>query len=472
MTTTKNNEHKKLNFSSEREQSQACLNSAEHEKNQGRKVLNVPNKRELNQTCLDSAEREGLRPKGNVPNLRFPEFQEEWEEERLADIADLYKGTGISKDQLSDDGEPCILYGELYTKYKSETIREVISKTNIDNTKLVRSKANDVIIPCSGETAEDIAIARCVLNGNILLGGDLNIIRLHGYDGAFMSYQLNGRRKYDIAKVAQGVSVVHLYGEHLKGVKTFNPCLEEQKKIAGLLALLDERIATQNKIIEDLKKLKSAIIEKVFCSPNKKNPMCRIEGFEQALSTYKMCDFSSRIATKNKDSKCSLVLTIAAQYGLVNQESFFNKSVASENLTGYYLLHKGEFAYNRSYSAGYDWGTVKRLDNYDQGVLSTLYICFKINETIVDSDYLTYYFESTKWHRGLSDIAGEGARNHGLLNVSITDYFNTKHRFPVIEEQKAIAKMLNTITEKERKATLLGECYQKQKQYLLRQMFI
>ena len=384
----------------------------------------------------------------------------------------MYKGTGISKEQLSDDGEPCILYGELYTKYKSETIREVISKTNIDNTKLVRSKANDVIIPCSGETAEDIAIARCVLNGNILLGGDLNIIRLHGYDGAFMSYQLNGRRKYDIAKVAQGVSVVHLYGEHLKGVKTFNPCLEEQKKIAGLLSLLDERIATQNKIIEDLKKLKSAIIEKVFCSPNKKNPMCRIEGFEQALYTYKMSDFSSRIATKNKDSKCSLVLTIAAQYGLVNQESFFNKSVASENLTGYYLLHKGEFAYNRSYSAGYDWGTVKRLDNYDQGVLSTLYICFKINETIVDSDYLAYYFESTKWHRGLSDIAGEGARNHGLLNVSITDYFNTKHRFPVIEEQKAIAKMLNTITEKERKATLLGKCYQKQKQYLLRQMFI
>ena len=384
----------------------------------------------------------------------------------------MYKGTGISKDQLSDDGEPCILYGELYTKYKSETIREVISKTNIDNTKLVRSKANDVIIPCSGETAEDIATARCVLNGNILLGGDLNIIRLHGYDGTFMSYQLNGKRKYDIAKVAQGVSVVHLYGEHLKGVKTINPCLTEQKKIASLLTLLDERISTQNKIIEDLKMLKSAIIEKIFCSPNQERPICRVEGFEHPLITYKMSDFCSRIATKNKEAKCSLVLTIAAQYGLVNQESFFNKSVASENLTGYYLLHKGEFAYNRSYSAGYDWGAVKRLDRYDEGVLSTLYICFKINKTIVDSDYLAYYFESTKWHRGLSDIAGEGARNHGLLNVSITDYFNTKHRFPVIEEQKAIAKMLNAITEKERKATLLGECYQKQKQYLLRQMFI
>lgn len=273
-------------------------------------------------------------------------------------------------------------------------------------------------------------------------------------------------------RYAQGTKQQNLSYDIIEKFKIAYPTFQEQEKLNKFIALLDERIATQNKIIEDLKKLKSAIIEKVFCSPNQEHPMCRIAGFEQALSTYKMSDFSSRIATKNKDSKCSLVLTIAAQYGLVNQESFFNKSVASENLSGYYLLHKGEFAYNRSYSAGYDWGAVKRLDNYEEGVLSTLYICFKINETIVDSDYLAYYFESTKWHRGLSDIAGEGARNHGLLNVSITDYFNTKHRFPVIEEQKAIAKMLNTITEKERKATLLEECYQKQKQYLLRQMFI
>ena len=271
---------------------------------------------------------------------------------------------------------------------------------------------------------------------------------------------------------AKGVKMPRGDKNQMRTYQLSLPSIQEQHKIAKLLTLLDERIATQSKLIEDLKKLKSAIIEKIFCSPNQERPICRVEGFEHPLITYKMSDFCSRIATKNKEAKCSLVLTIAAQYGLVNQESFFNKSVASENLMGYYLLHKGEFAYNRSYSAGYDWGAVKRLDRYDEGVLSTLYICFKINKTIVDSDYLAYYFESTKWHRGLSDIAGEGARNHGLLNVSITDYFSTKHRFPVIEEQKAIAKMLNAITEKERKATLLGECYQKQKQYLLRQMFI
>ncbi len=333
----------------------------------------------------------------------------------------------------------------------------------------------DMLFQRSSETLEDVGRANVYMDDKPAVFGGFVIRgkKKAEYNPLFFRYLLASpfaRKK--IIPMGAGAQHFNIGQEGLSKVKLNFASLGEQNKIAKLMLAIDERISTQNKIIEDLKKLKSAIVEKVFCSPNQEYPMCRIEGFEQALSTYKMCDFSSRIATKNKDSKCSLVLTIAAQYGLVNQESFFNKSVASENLTGYYLLHKGEFAYNRSYSAGYDWGAVKRLDNYDEGVLSTLYICFKINETIVDSDYLAYYFESTKWHRGLSDIAGEGARNHGLLNVSITDYFNTKHRFPVIEEQKAIAKMLNTITEKERKATLLGECYQKQKQYLLRQMFI
>ncbi len=339
--------------------------------------------------------------------------------------------------------------------------------------KATELKEDDVLLNITGASIGRTAIATKEIEG-----GNVNqhvcIIRANSkVSPKFLCNYIQTKKIQNyIQSLQTGGSREGLNFEQIRSFPISLPNIAEQNKIAQLFDKLNERIATQNKIIEDLKKLKCAIIEKVFCSPNKKNPMCRIEGFEQALSTYKMCDFSSRITTKNKDSKCSLVLTIAAQYGLVNQESFFNKSVASDNLTGYYLLHKGEFAYNRSYSAGYDWGAVKRLDNYDEGVLSTLYICFKINETIVDSDYLAYYFESTKWHRGLSDIAGEGARNHGLLNVSITDYFNTKHRFPVIEEQKAIAKMLNTITEKERKATLLGECYQKQKQYLLRQMFI
>lgn len=196
--------------------------------------------------------------------MRFPEYSDKWLECELQDIADLSKGAGISKDQLSETGESCILYGELYTKYKSEVISNVVSKTNIESTNLVRSKANDVIIPSSGETAIDISTARCVPYDNILLGGDLNIIRLKDQDGRFFSYQLNGVRKLDIAQIAQGVSVVHLYGESLKRLKVRYPSKSEQEKISSLLSVLDERIETQNRIIEDLKQLRSALYYQIF----------------------------------------------------------------------------------------------------------------------------------------------------------------------------------------------------------------
>ena len=410
----------------------------------------------------------------NVPHLRFPEFHWEWEKHGLSEYLDFKNGLnpdskrfgkGIKFISVMDIlNNPVITYDCIRASVQATDAE--ISSFSVEN--------GDILFQRSSETLEDVGRANVYIDDKVAVFGGFVIRgkKKANYNPLFFRYLLSSPyARKRIIPMGAGAQHFNIGQEGLSKVLLNFPSIEEQTKIASLLHLLDERIATQSKLIEDLKKLKSAIVEKVFCSPNQEYPMCRIEGFEQALSTYKMSDFSSRIATKNKDSKCSLVLTIAAQYGLVNQEFFFNKSVASENLTGYYLLHKGEFAYNRSYSAGYDWGTVKRLDNYDEGVLSTLYICFKINETIVDSDYLAYYFESTKWHRGLSDIAGEGARNHGLLNVSMADYFNTKHRFPVIEEQKAIAKILNAITEKERKATLLGECYQKQKQYLLCQMF-
>ena len=363
----------------------------------------------------------------------------------------MYKGTGISKDQLSDDGEPCILYGELYTKYKSETIREVISKTNIDNTKLVRSKANDVIIPCSGETAEDIAIARCVLNGNILLGGDLNIIRLHGYDGAFMSYQLNGRRKYDIAKVAQGVSVVHLYGEHLKGVKTFNPCLEEQKKIAGLLALLDERIATQNKIIEDLKKLKSAIIE-IEYTPNTK-------------TTSHIGNVIEQISKRNKNNAIQNVLSVSNRQGFIKQsDQFENRNVASEDTSNYKIVEKNDFAFN---PARINVGSIARLTTFEKGIVSPMYICFRTQENVAP-EYIDFFFESKHFYCEIQKRLEGSVRQclsfEGLCNIPLS--------LPSFEMQQLIGKRLFTLGQKIKTETDLLELLNKQKQYLLRQMFI
>ena len=163
---------------------------------------------------------------------------------------------------------------------------------------------------------------------------------------------------------------------------------------------------------------------------------------------YNLYEFATRITRKNKDNVSNLPLTISAQYGLVDQVSFFNKTVASKDMSGYYLLKNGEFAYNKSYSNDYPWGAIKRLDLYDMGCLSTLYICFKTNDNIVNSNYLVHYFESSKWHKQVADIAGEGARNHGLLNIAVNDFFNTKHAVPTIENQIKIAGFLDLIEER------------------------
>ena len=161
-----------------------------------------------------------------------------------------------------------------------------------------------------------------------------------------------------------------------------------------------------------------------------------------------LSDIVTRVTRKNKNNESRLPLTISAQYGLVDQISFFNKVVASADMSNYYLLKEGEFAYNKSYSSEYPWGAIKRLDRYPQGALSSLYICFGINDN-VDSDFLVHYFESSKWHKEVSNIAGEGARNHGLLNIAVGDFFNTAHCIPAtIKEQQKIAALLNLITER------------------------
>ena len=355
----------------------------------------------------------------------------------MSDIADFSKGIGISKDQLSADGEPCILYGELYTKYKSETIKEVISKTNIDNTKLVKSKANDVIIPCSGETAEEIATARCVLKDDILLGGDLNIIRLHGYDGSFMSYQLNGKRKYDIAKVAQGVSVVHLYGEHLKNIKTINPSLNEQKKIANLLSLLDERISTQNKIIDKLQSLIKGIAQHCIKESTSGNTYVKLGDICQ-ITTGKLD------ANEQVDNGIYPFFTCAEQPFKIDSFAFDTEALLisgnGANL-GYINYYNGKFnAYQRTYV----------LDIFSENIQYikwALKVLLPKRIAIEKSSSNTPYIVLST----LSD-----------LRLPIPNKSNQCH----------IAKLMQSLERKLSSQIALNGFYNKLKQYLLRQMFI
>ena len=177
-------------------------------------------------------------------------------------------------------------------------------------------------------------------------------------------------------------------------------------------------------------------------------PNLRFPEFQGEWEKMRLDAFTERVMRKNKSNQSRLPLTISAQYGLVDQITFFNKVVASTDLSNYYLLKKGEFAYNKSYSSDYPWGAIKRLDNYNQGALSSLYICFAPQDNVV-SDFILQYFESPKWHKGISEIAVEGARNHGLLNVAVQDFFHTYHYVPKDKkEQIKISKLLMLLDER------------------------
>ena len=250
------------------------------------------------------------------------------------------------------------------------------------------------------------------------------------------------------------------------------PSRKEQEKIVALLSLIDERIVAQNKIIEELKKLRGALAEQLFCSKENNNPKLRFNVFHNAWNEIPLNKICERIKTKNVNLHNNNVLTISATQGIVNQENYFNQSVASKNLSNYYLIRNGDFAYNKSYSKEYAWGAIKRLDLYSEGVLSPLYICFRFNKNLVDLDYLTHYFETSKWHKSISDIAGEGARNHGLLNISIVDFFKTYHKIPSKEEQIYISNFLNPIKEKIQNEILICNQLYIQKNCLLKNLFI
>ena len=202
-------------------------------------------------------------------------------------------------------------------------------------------------------------------------------------------------------------------------------------------------------------------------------PKIRFKGYEDDWEQRKLGDLVDRVTRKNQDLVSELPLTISAQYGLIDQNEFFDKRVASKDVSGYYLIENGEFAYNKSTSTGAPWGTIKRLDRYENGVLSTLYIVFGIKENNhVDSDFLVSYYSTNLWHKGIHEIAAEGARNHGLLNIAPADFFETQMMIPQdIEEQKKIGKYFEEI---ERLITLhQRKCEETKslKKYMLQKMF-
>ena len=421
--------------------------------NKENKVLKSSIEREQSQTCLNSAEREKIKGSTNlnVPHLRFPEFSGEWEKHTIGELCEEFKsGKNIKAENIQEGG--------VYPVFGGNGLRGYADRYNHEGDYVLIGRQGALcgnVRFVTGKTyITEHAIAAKATNNNYTRFLEYLFVRLNLGQFSDQSAQ-------------PGLAV-----NKLLKIETFVPSKEEQYKIASLLKFLDERIATQNKIIEDLKLLRDGISDAMFCTPKQSAPRKRIKGFYSDWQKVHLKDICSRVSQKNTNGRCDLVLTIAAKYGLVSQLDFFNKSVASENLEGYYLLQKGDFAYNKSYSSEYTCGAVKRLERYEEGVLSPLYICFRPDPSKVNSDYLSYYFESTKWYREIMDISVEGARNHGLLNISVVDYFNTIHRIPNMDEQKCIANVIKAIMHKISSEQTILDCYVKQRVFLLRQMFI
>jgi type I restriction enzyme S subunit len=215
------------------------------------------------------------------------------------------------------------------------------------------------------------------------------------------------------------------------------PTLAEQRKIAKILAAQDKVIELKEKRLAEKQRQKKYLMQQLLTGKK------RLKGFNGEWINYRLNQITKRIKCKNEEANDN-VLTISAQHGLINQTDFFNKEIASADKRNYYLLRRDDFAYNKSYSSGYPFGAIKRLTRYDVGIVSPLYICFQISAKEVSLEYIEQYFEAGLINREIQACAQEGARNHGLLNIAIDDFFNIKIVLPYYKEQLVIAKILKS----------------------------
>lgn len=196
----------------------------------------------------------------------------------------------------------------------------------------------------------------------------------------------------------------------------------------------------------------------------------RLAVFKKSWEKHRLENLFSRVTTRNTEASTNVV-TISAQHGLIRQEDYFNKTVASETLDNYFLLKKGQFAYNKSYSNGYPMGAIKRLNKYEKGVVTTLYICFEVrDETTCNPEFFEHYFESGLLNNGLSKVANEGGRAHGLLNVKPSDFFGLTVYVPEVDEQKAISAVLTTADQEIQTLQAKLACLKDEKKALMQQL--
>lgn len=412
-----------------------------------------------------------------VPRIRFKGCEGEWCERGLSEVFQIRRGLTY---------RPCDVV-------KKDGVR-VLRSSNISGDAFVLSD-EDVFV-----TSLSVNIPY-IKNGDVLItaaNGSLNLVGKHAVvrglkensavHGGFMLAGMSNEPEFvnawlsapwfrDFSKLYVGGGNGTIGNLSKKGFDSFSALLpeeiEERSLIANVFRNLDESISLINLRMIQLRQLKQSMLVKMFPQRGKTIPEIRFSGFKDEWIEKKLSELSERVTRKNTELQSDLPLTISAEQGLIDQREIFTNRIAAKNVSNYYLVRRGEFAYNRSTSEGHPWGVVKRLDKYEMGVLSTLYMVFSLNEDSVDSEYLVHYYSTVLWHSDVARCAAEGARNHGLLNVSVEDFFSTHVLLPrsVAEQQKigAFFKNLDSlIAAAEKRVAKLRQV----KASLLERMFV
>lgn len=350
-----------------------------------------------------------------------------WEQRKLGDSCKLNGRIGFrgytEKDIISKEAGGVLTFSPtniVDNKLTIECKNTYITREKYDESPEIKISNGDILFVKTGSTLGKSALV-AGLKEDASINPQIVVMHVEKDTENFMSNVLiTDRVMKQVAAVKIGGAVPTMTETELKNFTYFAPAeKEEKKKIGDHFRTLDNLITLHQR------------------KPYFWNKFIVIDWEQRKLG-----DLVDRVTRKNQDLVSELPLTISAQYGLIDQNEFFDKRVASKDVSGYYLIENGEFAYNKSTSTDAPWGAIKRLDRYENGVLSTLYIVFGIKaNNPIDSDFLVSYYSTNLWHKGIHEIAAEGARNHGLLNIAPADFFETKLMIPQdIEEQKKIGK--------------------------------
>ena len=343
------------------------------------------------------------------PKLRFPGFDEPWKEIKIGDIFKVTRGNVLSSALVSSEKSNGYTYPVFSSQTKDDGLMGYYNEFLFEDA---------ITWTTDGANAGTVHFRKGKFYCTNVCGVLLNS---YGYANRCIAEILGRVSKRYVSYVGNPKLMNNVMSE----ICIYIPSLAEQSHIDDFLLVLDKKIEKQRQLVDSLKKYKRGVFEAIF---SRKLRLVSKEE-QRDWKIFKLSDFASRIIRKNNGTT-DIPLTISAQYGLIDQRDFFSKVVASADMSGYYLLRKGEYAYNRSTSNDYPFGSIKRLELYDKGAVSTLYLCFSVNENVMV-------------------ICAEGARNHGLLNVPTDGFFNTTHILPTdTKEQTVIAIFLSLIQEK------------------------